>query len=409
MAVRAGNERQERESIVITRNDQFDRAHGVRSGSGTADDPYVISGWILHHIEIADTSKAVRIVDNAIQGTLRLNWIGPNVLVRGNDIFDLRVNENVERTGAPTSGRIVDNTFEVVGQLRHFDGMFMHNTVGRPGNQDGVFGPFSSLQAVNFDGFNGAHFAHNTIYGYVETRLHGHHHSSSYGDTSHMHTATKSHKGHHGDHVDHTQRFHQVVMEHNTIYASGPFGLLYVDTNHAGNDRRAASETDPDLELPHVHHTKIHVLDNTVIGAGITVDIFNAEDELHERFARGLMHIEGNDITLEMDEGLFSNYVAGIQVWQARNMKLRIVDNRIEGPEPSSWAFAEWWTSADGLVLDTIDVADVTIKDLRISDVRTGVRATQMTERVEWTIQGLRTRNVDDRVQYDQSVANEPS
>ena len=76
--------------------------------------------------------EAIRIVDNSITGTLRLNWVGPNIEVRGNDVGDLRVNENNARWGDPTAGTFVHNTFRSVGQLRHFDGMFMYNTVGAP-------------------------------------------------------------------------------------------------------------------------------------------------------------------------------------------------------------------------------------------------------------------------------------
>ncbi|MGH2728992.1 MAG: hypothetical protein ACRDJI_00120, partial [Actinomycetota bacterium] len=59
--------------IVIENNSQFDEAHGVRSGSGTKANPYVIEGWDVHLLEIHDTSKAVTIKNNLI-GTLRLNW-----------------------------------------------------------------------------------------------------------------------------------------------------------------------------------------------------------------------------------------------------------------------------------------------------------------------------------------------
>ena len=34
-----------RENIVITKDSEFNPAHGVRSGEGTKKNPYVISGW----------------------------------------------------------------------------------------------------------------------------------------------------------------------------------------------------------------------------------------------------------------------------------------------------------------------------------------------------------------------------
>jgi len=56
------------------------------------------------------------------------------------------------------------NTFTTVGQLRHFDGVFAFNTVGAP--QSGALSSsYPATRAVNFDGFNGAAFVHNTIYG----------------------------------------------------------------------------------------------------------------------------------------------------------------------------------------------------------------------------------------------------
>src|SRR5688500_2739919 len=174
----AEEEREIRDSIIITKDTQFTDVNGVRSGSGTASDPFVISNWDVSEIYIADTGKEFVIKNNTVD-FLTLNWNGNNVFVHNNDVGDLRVNENVRRTGGPTTGRIVNNTFDVVGQLRHFDGVFAHNTVGAdpdmtdPNNLEIPF--FGDNRAVNFDGFNGAHFYDNTIYGYVEVRLHGHH------------------------------------------------------------------------------------------------------------------------------------------------------------------------------------------------------------------------------------------
>ena len=48
-------------------------------------------------------------------------------------------------------------------------------------------GAFACLGREFGDGFNGAHFVHNTIYGFVDARLHGHHHSSGWGEPSHNH------------------------------------------------------------------------------------------------------------------------------------------------------------------------------------------------------------------------------
>lgn len=172
---RSGDEREQHNSIFINKNEHFDPAHGVRSGSGTADDPFVISDWNVSTVEIRDTSKYVRIVDNDIN-RLVLDWIGGGVDVQRNTIGDLRVNQNRKRTGEATSGLIANNKFGSVGQLRHFDGVFENNQVG---TKDTMF-DWPGRRTVNFDGFNGAVFRNNVIYGWMEARLHGHHHSSSF-------------------------------------------------------------------------------------------------------------------------------------------------------------------------------------------------------------------------------------
>src|SRR5439155_16580455 len=115
--------------------------------------------------------------------------------------------QNVARTGMPTNGVMTHNQFGVVSQLRHWDGLFAYNEVGDKNNL--------GSQAVNFDGFNGAHFVHNTIYGYVDARLHGHHHSSGWGEPSHNHgTHTPD-----SDLSVHRYRYHEVFIANNSIYS----------------------------------------------------------------------------------------------------------------------------------------------------------------------------------------------
>lgn len=398
MAARADGARTQREDIVITKNAGFTKANGVVSGRGTTKDPYVISGWDVHHIEIRDTSKAVRIENNSIRGQLVLNWIGDRVLVRNNDISDLRVNENVERTGAPTSGVIERNTFDVVGQLRHFDGKFIHNTVGYP---RGSFLWQFDTQAVNFDGFNGAEFAYNTIYGYVDARLHGHHHSSGFGDDSHMHAGSS----HEHEMVDHTKRWHEVFIHDNTITANNWYSLAYLDTAHSVNDRTATSETDEALEEPHVHRTRVHIMDNVLVGGGLLVDVFNAQDERHTKLLRGAFHIAGNSITLT--KGQFHPFESrtGIEVWQARALRLHITDNVVEGIERSSGMFQP---ASAGIRLDDLERANVHLMGNRVTNQYYGIQAQRMAGSVHWMISDFATENVAEPVSYDESVANEP-
>lgn len=412
-ATAAAPEREQRNGSIFISNDKgFTPENGVRSGSGTPSDPYVISGWDVFEIHIKDTDKDVIITNNTVE-FLTLNWNGNNVEVTNNDVGDLRVNENVKRTGGPTSGSITNNTFDVVGQLRHFDGVFAHNTVGAA--EQGMDIPFfSNERAVNFDGFNGAHFFDNTIYGYVEVRLHGHHHSSGYDKDSHNHGMTHDDSDH-SDHpmenmVDHTVRFHQASVHNNKIFASGPYALIYTDSNHAGNDRTASSEQNEELNQPHTHYTKVQLTDNELVGAGLYVDIFNAKDDRHTGTNRGAMTIARNDITMHYgDDQLPFEVYDGITVWNAQDVDLRIVGNsvRYDGSE-DPLSVDNRWQKASGIYLKTLDKSDVWILRNFVKDTFFGVRASNMTETVSWRVADLETAGVSEPVSYDQSVKNRP-
>ena len=417
VAPASASEREARDAIFIDSNWDFVDANGVRSGSGTAADPFVISGWDVSDIFIRDTSAHFVIKDNTID-FLTLNWNGDRVRVVNNDIGDLRVNENVKRTGGPTTGFIGYNKIGVVSQIRHFDGTFAHNTVGAPSDMDVPF--FTDNRAVNFDGFHGAHFFDNVLYGYLEVRLHGHHHGSSYGSQSHYHGtpvkdehadhAGADHADDHAPMVDHTQRYHQVFVHNNTIHAAGPYSLIYTDTNHAGNDRTAASERNEELNKAHTHYTKIHLTGNKLIGGGLYVDIFNAKDERHTETNTGLVEIANNDITLVRDsQTLPFEARDGINIWQVKDLKLRIVGNSVTydgGEDPLAPA---GFDSGDaGIRLYNVDMANVLISDNVLAGTYYGVAASQMTKSVYWTISGLVTKGVPEPVHYDTSVKNEP-
>lgn len=393
--------------IVIERNSDFDSANGVRSGHGTKKDPYVIEGWDVHELSIHDTDRYV-VIRNNIISRLTLNWIGNRVKVVRNKVGDLRVNENVERTGAATRGVISHNRFGSVGQLRHWDGVFSRNVVGTPAQGDDL-GGFSSphIRAVNFDGFNGARFVRNTIYGYVETRLHGHHHSSGFGGSSHYHGAGESH----GAPLTHMSRYHRVVIAHNTIYSSGPYGLIYTDSNHSANDRTATSETNEALNDPHTHKTKVAIFQNELVGSGIVVDIFNADDSKHLRTHTGHFTIRDNDIKVkEYRHSLnaWSEAPAGIEVRQARDLHLSIADNRIQGPvgeeSPSVSDSLSSYTPA-GIRLWDIQKAWIHLMGNQVTNRPVGIHARQF-KNVEWWIHGLRTQDVETEVDYDNSSSS---
>jgi hypothetical protein len=282
--------------------------------------------------------------------------------------------------------------------------MFMHNTVGSPA---GMFAwPWDS-RAVNFDGFNGAEFAHNTIYGYMEARLHGHHHSSAYGAPSHGHSEGQD------EAVDHSDRWHQVFIHDNHITTTNYYALAYLDTNHAANDRTAASETNPELNAPHVHHTRVLMTDNHLHGGGIMVDVFNAKDTLHTSIEPGEMFIERNEIAL--DHGPFYPFEAryGIEVRQARGLALSIADNQVSAPPPSlptQSMIRGLETSGAGVSLNGLDEAQVSIAGLRVTNRFYGVQAFSLSDTVTWSITGLVTEGVEEPVYYDgNSVSNEPT
>lgn len=395
-----GAERTKRPAINIQNDDQFDAEHGVRSGKGTAADPFVISGWLLNNLRIENTDKHVVIHDNTIKGRAVLNWMGDRVHVYENEIGDLRVNQNVARTGMPTSGEIVRNKFNVVGQLRHWDGLFERNLVGTKEN--------IGARGVNFDGFNGARFRDNTIFGYMDARLHGHHHSSGYeGSTSHQHAGN----GHHAEAVDHTQRYHRVSITNNIIRTTAAYALAYLDTNHAGNDRTAASEQEQALKLPHVHHTRVSIADNRLNGAGLLVNVFNAVDrKKHLETVRGIVELRDNVISLGPDDYWEFRDLFGVEVRQARDLDLKIVENRITGQADNDGVFGLFDKDRNaGIFVHALDDADVTISGNSVARRAIGVRAEQFTESVRWVIRSLQTSDVGEDVTYDESVTDSPA
>lgn len=372
-------------NIDIVDDGDFNEEHGVSSGRGTRTDPYVISGLELNAIRIADTSKYVEIKKNTIAGPLVLNWNGDRVKVHYNSIGQLHVNQNVKRTGAPTSGSIVRNRIGQVNQLRHWDGLFAYNTIGATDKLN--------QQAVNFDGFNGARFDHNTIYGFMDARLHGHHHSSGFGEESHMHA------GHHGMKRDHSQRYHQVSVTSNTIRTTHRYALAYLDTGHAGNDRTATSETNEALNGRHAHHTRVKLAGNVLSGAGILVDVFNADDRNHIRTYNGRLEILRNRITLAKDDFLSAQQLQGIEIRSVKDVHTLVKGNRVTGWRPNTFlSFLERWDTDAGILLQNVEKASIYLVDNAVANRHFGVRSVNFAVTVNWVIDGLKTTNVKERV-----------
>lgn len=406
-AASTGEERTSRNDITITGDSQFNPANGVRAGSGTRRDPYVISGWDVRNVALRDTGAYVIIKDNNITGRLVLNWNGDRVTVVNNSVGDLRVNQNVKRTGEATSGRIANNTFGIVGQLRHFDGVFENNVVkGRASLFDGVF----SNKSVQFDGFHGSRFRNNTINGYVEVRLHGHHHGSGFNENSHYHGAGDKGHGSHGAGVDHSKRYHEVFVSNNRITADGEYALLYTDTAHVANDRTAASETNEELNKNHVHNTRVHLTGNQLTGAGLMVNVFNAKDERHNGTKTGLVDIRNNEISLEREatDNLWSRK-DGITINRAVDAVIKIEGNVVRGEsleerDPVDDQFAR----DSGIFLNDLDKGRAYLRNNTVTNLLYGVRGSRMTESVHWWINGLVTRAVTQAVYWDNSVKNQP-
>ena len=408
-------ERVERPSINIVGDSQFNPANGVRKGSGTKNDPFVISNWNVSNVSIRDTDAYVLIKDNTIAGQLQLNWNGDRTTVVDNEIGDLRVNQNIKRTGDATGGLITRNTFGIVGQLRHFDGVFEDNLVK---GDSSLFSTVFSNQAVQFDGFHGSRFRNNTIYGFVDVKLHGHHHGSGFKEGSHYHGASSEEESGeeaaehsmHGSNVDHTKRYHEVFITGNKIFATGDYALRYTDQAHAGDDRTAPSETNPALNANHTHFTRVHLARNTLNGAGLMVDIFNADDERHTGTQTGLVDIRDNVITLERttDENLWTRK-DGISIHRAVDAMVMITGNTINGEPPAERDVLDaQFTDDSGIHLADINKADVHIGANEIRNLQYGVRASQMTETVHWWIHDLRAMGVAQPVYYDNSVKNHP-
>ena len=398
------SERAQRNSITIGSDSEFNPANGVRSGSGTKRDPFVISGWDTSSISIRDTSAHVLITNNTVD-RLVLNWNGPGVTVINNEVGDLRVNQNVKRTGAATGGLIADNEFGIVGQLRHFDGIFENNVVH---GDSSAWGSVFSNQSVTFDGFHGSKFRNNTINGWMEVRLHGHHHGSGFDAASHHHSHGA---GHDMSEVDHTKRYHEVWVTNNRITATGPYALLYTDTIHSANDRTAASEQNQRLNDPHSHWTRVHLANNELIGAGLMVDVFNADDERHTGTNTGLVDIRNNKISLvrELDDNLWG-WKDGIRIQRAKDAKVTIANNQITGEPVADRDLLDERSSTydGGIVLQDVDLANIYVTANKVTDMQFGVRAASMTKNVHWWISDLRTSGVAQSVYYDNSVENHP-
>lgn len=391
-------------TIRILSDEDFNPAQGIRSGNGTWENPYVISGLSVSSITIKDTDAYVVLQENYVKGTMVLDWNGDRTNVHHNHIGDLRVNQNVKRTGDATSGIIADNVIGRVGQLRHYDGEFAYNHV--LGINSSPIPGFGSVLAVNVDGFNGARFHHNVVNGVVDVRLHGHHHGSGFATESHDHADPENG-------YDHTVRYHEVSIEDNEITAWGRYALRYFDQAHSANDRTANSEPEKDLNDPHVHYLKVDMLRNTLHGGGIFLDIVNAEDPKHTTDpCEASIRVDDNRVVLRNPEdgpnpttNVLSPPRSGIEARLARGAEITFngnsVDNQVR-PLPGMS------NTTAGIRLENIGDTEVIITDNKVHGTLYGVWARTMDETVEWWIWSNGWTEVKNAIWYDSTVKNKP-
>lgn len=404
----------ERSDIVIRSDKDFNPAHGVRSGRGTWEQPYVISGWAVNNLRISDTDAFVILRENYVRNQLVLNWNGDRVYVHHNYVYDLRVNQNVKRTGDATAGLLMENQVFRVGQIRHYDGEFAQNVVG---SQDVTSTPtFFGQVAVNFDGFQGARFHHNTVYGIVDVRLHGHHHGSGFEGLSHNHGKDMSHVHEDGSEVNHSVRYHEVFLENNRIVSYTPYALRYFDRAHAANDRTAASEQNKNLSKPHVHFLRVHMVGNEVVGGAIFVDVVNAPDELHTLGpSHAWIHVEKNLVTLRSYQdaprvgpagmGPLANPLAGVMAQLGVGVELWVVGNVVVNQITTLPAQAAGFSGIK--LLDHKD-ATIWIHGNKLSSLAYGVWAQRLNATTHWYVYDNAFESVKTPVYYDSSVENPP-
>lgn len=399
-------------AVAIRGDEGFTPAAGISGGSGTAADPFVIRGVRTPLLQLSDTT-AYFVVAGSDIGTLVLDWNGKGGLVCRNHIGDLRVNRNVERVEAPTAGIIEGNRIDKVGQIRHYDGMFRDNEVGTATSRGVV---------LNIDGMNGADFARNAIRGGVDMKIHGHHHGVP-GD-SHMHVtrtaesnaeaaetgegAPSADEGAHAamkpsvdaDGVDHADRPVLFRFHDNTIVDPSGFGLRYNDRNHAGDDRTAASEASPQLELPHVHRTTILIENNTIASAPLRVEIVNAADE---------RHLAGQHASLVVRRNVVKDVVtgSGIIVSAVSDADVLVSENTVQRASLAGVNLG--LGTAAGIDLVSFGNSTVRVVANSISGFTYGVRAREFDAGTSWSVGKNSVSGAKRDVWWDGSVPNPPA
>ncbi len=369
---------------------------GYVVGNGTLEKPFVIEGlYVLGDLMLQDTDACVVIKNNWIGGQLTLNWNAQCVHVHHNHIYDLRVNENIRRTGYATGGLLERNEIEYVGQLRHYDGEFRYNTVGpmpEGGPWDEVRETTPVLDAgvliANIDGFNEAMIHNNTFHGSVDLDFHGHHHGDGFfAPHSHYHGDDPANYTLH-EH-DHTQRWTSVAFRDNLVHDEWGYGLRYEDRNHAGDDRLANSEQEETLELDHWHRTDVVIASNTVDGAGIWVDVFNADDNHHKARNDGWLWLLDNTVIVrERDDGLLGLWgpayqpAVGFQIHSSKEVEMLVKGNHATFIANDADPLVPFWSSARPVAyqVDRLHDAGLMFMDNQAEGFEVGLKAGRFSE-----------------------------
>lgn len=400
-----------RSRIVIEGDAGFNPANGVRAGSGSFDDPFVISGWYVDVVYIHDTSAAFEIKDSYVSDIMILDWTGPGGYVHHNHISNLRTNRNVERVGDPSATVIEDNLIVRVEELRHFDGIVRNNTIGREPTL-GLSLPLGPSVVLNIAGLNGAGIHDNLVWGGVDMKIHGHHHSDATGAHSHNHGQPDDVQGE--DHVEaaaresedqdarpqprvenHQVRYVDFLFYNNTIRDTG-FGLRYNDLAHAGDDRTATSEQEPALEMPHVHHTRVTLANNVIQGATLRVASLNAADERHLPGQTGELVLRGNRI-VETAAG------SGIVVHDVADARVLVEGNSVARGGNSLQL------GQNGILLKRFANSTVHLRENDIGAYRYGIRASEFDANTTWSAEANDAPASEYPVYWDDSVPNPPA
>jgi hypothetical protein len=388
---------------------------GVLHGTGTRQDPYVLEGVrVDRDLDIADTTAYLVLRDSIVQGQLKLNWLGQHVHVHHLRVADLRINENVKRTGDNTGGLLEDNAIAFIGQMRHFAGVFQGNQVGpKPSDALEQFLGDASVETLgkdevwNLDGFDLADVHDNDVRGLVDIKLHGHYHGDCFLCLGHDHASNDTMH-------DHTDRWTSLAFHDNRIHVAQGTALLYRDTPHAADDRTAASEPDPELELPHVHHTLVRIERNQLDGP-LEVKVFNSKDERHLDGSEGFLDIVGNRIALPSAPGPLPDSEAtwGMDLHDARGVHLDLRDNSIAWVRRDTTALdpllpARSDAGRVGIVLDHWQGSALRIVGNAVQGAATGLEARDFPAGTTWHLEG-NAFEAEQPVDYDGSVKNAPS